>query len=102
VVPLRLTRAQVVRLVAEIDAAFARDGKPIAPSSGPGLYDFSRFYPATGRFSLVHTCNTWVAEALQGAGLAVSPDGVERADDVLRQLRRSAQNRRQLGHALLQ
>jgi len=94
VVPLRLTRAQFIRLVAEIDAAFARDGKPLATSSGPGLYTFSRFYPATGRFTLAHTCNTWVAEALQGAGLAVTSAGVERADDVLRQLRRSSQTGR--------
>ena len=88
VVTLPLTRTQFGRLIAEIDAAFARNGQAVAAPSGPGLYRFSRFYPATGRFTALHTCNTWVAETLQGAGLAVDAAGVERADDVLRQLRR--------------
>jgi uncharacterized protein DUF2459 len=30
-------------------------------------------YPATPKSSLLRTCNTWVAEALESAGVAVSP-----------------------------
>ena len=48
-----------------VSQAYARDaaGRPI--ELGPGLYRGSRFYAATGRYSLVNTCNTWIAEACE-------------------------------------
>jgi hypothetical protein len=36
----------------------------------------SLFYASGSQYNLLHTCNTWAADALQAAGLAVSPDGV--------------------------
>jgi uncharacterized protein (TIGR02117 family) len=60
-------------LVEFVSAAFVRpDG--VGPAPGlHGLAPNSRFYPATGRFHLFRTCNTWVAEALQAAGLPIAP-----------------------------
>ncbi len=43
---------------------------------GPGRYEGSRFYGAVSGYNLAHTCNTWIASALQAAGLLVSGQGV--------------------------
>ncbi len=60
------------RLVAHIDASFARRGPGAVPPLGPGLFGDSRFYPANGQFHLFNTCNTWAARGLRAAGYAMS------------------------------
>jgi hypothetical protein len=52
-----------------------RSGRARA-SSRAGLYPDSRFYPATGRFALWNTSNTWVAAALAAGGFPISPSFV--------------------------
>lgn len=56
--------------------AFAktRDGAPryIAQGNFPG----SLFYQASSRYGLLHTCNTWSAEALAAGGLPIQPAGI--------------------------
>jgi len=59
-------------------------GKPIlvAPSKNPeGLY-----YAAMSEYNLLHTCNTWVADALHHSGLQVEGDGVIFSGQVMSQL----------------
>jgi uncharacterized protein (TIGR02117 family) len=74
-------------LVQFVSAAFSRpDGAPVA--SLPGLAPNSRFYPATGRFHLFRTCNTWVAEALRAAGLPITPAYAFTAGNLSRQAKR--------------
>ena len=73
-------------LIAYLAASFERDGAARARQTAPGLYGFSRFFPATGRFHLFNTCNTWTARALAAAGLPVDPEGVQRASEVLEQV----------------
>ena len=75
------------RLVDFIDASFERSGMARAEASGPGLYATSRFYPATGRFHLRNTCNTWTARALITAGFDVHAEGTFRAEVLMRQVR---------------
>lgn len=87
VLSMVLTDQQLQRLVVHIAASVARTGTGRVPSNAPGLYEFSKFYPATGRFSAFNTCNTWTARALAAAGLAVDPDGVQSADELLRRIR---------------
>ena len=53
----------------------------------PGLYSFSRFYPAKGKFQLLNTCNHWTAPALAAAGPDVDPSWTLRAEGVKAQLR---------------
>lgn len=50
----------------------AGDPRYIAQGNWPG----SLFYQAQSRYGLLHTCNTWSAEALAAAGLPVHPAGV--------------------------
>jgi hypothetical protein len=42
----------------------------------PGPYEGSAFYAAVPKYSAVHTCNTWAAEALRAAQLPVRSTGV--------------------------
>jgi len=74
-------------LIGFIDASFERTGAARAEASGPGLYAESRFYPATGRFHLRNTCNTWTARALATAGLDVRAAGISRAEALMHQVR---------------
>ncbi|MEQ9135807.1 MAG: DUF2459 domain-containing protein [Thalassobaculum sp.] len=87
VVAIRLEDAQFDRLMAYVSGSIDRGGRPRAAALGPGLYPVSGFYPAHGEFSLNRTCNTWVAEALAAAGLAIDPDGVAQAGTLMARLR---------------
>ena len=67
----------------------ARDGEGRAVRLQPGLYGASWFYAARSPYSLSNTCNTWIARALETAGLPVTASGVMTAGDVMRQLHAS-------------
>ncbi len=87
VVVLALSRQGFGKLVDYLDASFARAGARRVAASGPGLYPFSRFYPATGEFHLFNTCNTWTARGLRAAGLPIDIARATSAEDVMTQLR---------------
>lgn len=86
-VALLLDADQFRRLVDYLHESFERDRKHRVWPSARGLYSFSMFYPATGRFHLFNTCNTWTARGLAAAGLDVRVAGVQRAEDLMLQLR---------------
>lgn len=70
VVKLRISPAEYARLVSAIDAAFDRgaDSKPLViPGQHYGERD--AFYEATGRYSLLTTCNEWARATLDQAGI---------------------------------
>jgi hypothetical protein len=52
-----------------------------------GPYAGSLYYSAVPRYSAVHTCNTWIAEALKAADLPVHSRGVVFAAQLWSQLR---------------
>ncbi len=56
----------------ELGKDHAGEPRLVAPGNFPG----SIFYAARTGYTLAHTCNTWVAQALHAAGLPVSPAGV--------------------------
>ena len=91
VLRLRLDDTQMPRLVAALAASFERaasfDRAGEVRVGTAGIYAFSRFFPATGRFHVFNTCNTWTARILAEAGLPVVPDGVQTADELMRRLR---------------
>jgi uncharacterized protein (TIGR02117 family) len=72
-VELRLASRAYDRLIDFISRSFLRSTANGRAQASPGLYRYSRFYPATGKFSIVNTCNTWVAGALEAGGLPVFP-----------------------------
>jgi uncharacterized protein (TIGR02117 family) len=87
-VAVTLDRETFERLIAYLHDSFARGGEARVASTAPGVYSFSRFYPATGEFHLFNTCNTWTARGLAAAGLNISVSGVKEAGDVMGQLRK--------------
>jgi uncharacterized protein (TIGR02117 family) len=78
------------RLTLFVSDSFLRPESPTREEPRHGLYPNSRFYPARGKFHLFRNCNTWVAEALQAAGLPVNPSAVITAGNLSSQVERSA------------
>jgi uncharacterized protein (TIGR02117 family) len=87
---LALDEAGYQRLLDYLLAGFALDAEGRPQALGPGLYGHSRFYRANGRYSLLNTCNSWVAEALAAAGLPLGEGSPLTASGLMRQLRRPA------------
>jgi uncharacterized protein (TIGR02117 family) len=83
---LRLTSEAFARLLDFISATVARPSPTQLAEARPGLYANSRFYAATGTFSILRTCNTWVAEALRFSGLPIDPRFVITAGNLNNQL----------------
>jgi uncharacterized protein (TIGR02117 family) len=75
------------RLIKFISDTFSRPYPPAPAEAQPGLFPNGRFYAAEGKFSLLRTCNTWVAEALSAAGLPISPGYVITAGNLGNQVR---------------
>jgi Protein of unknown function (DUF2459) len=59
----------------------------VAPRA-PGPYEGSLYFTASARYSGIHTCNTWAAEALHAAGLSVRSTHVVFAGQLWRQVLR--------------
>jgi uncharacterized protein (TIGR02117 family) len=70
---LDLSEAGFDRLIAKVDATFARRDDGFPKELGPGLYGPSLFYRAIGDFHILHVCNHWVADILDAAGVPTSP-----------------------------
>jgi uncharacterized protein (TIGR02117 family) len=87
IVALRLSNDAFHRLVQYLEATFLRAGAARARPSARGLYPTSHFYPATGRFHLFNTCNTWTARGLAAAGLPIRVAGVQRVEELMAQVR---------------
>jgi len=73
IIELPLSAEKLAALALYIHQSVERDGERPAAPLAAGPYANSRFYPASGVFSLSNTCNTWTARALQAAGYRVSP-----------------------------
>lgn len=89
VIALALSAEGVKALTQYIQGSYSRDAQGQVMRLGPGPYGHSAFYQADGQYSLNNTCNTWAANALQVAGLDVTPTA--QAGPLLRQLRRVGQ-----------
>jgi uncharacterized protein (TIGR02117 family) len=87
IIELALAREPFRRLSEFLSGSFSRTDPSVPAQSQPGLVANGRFYPATGRFSILRTCNTWIAEALKSAGLDISPRYVITAASLARQVR---------------
>ena len=88
ITPVVLSARGADALARFVSRAYARDaaGRPI--DLGTGLYPGSRFYAATGRYSLVYTCNSWIASALRAGGCPITPAWALTASNLMFQARR--------------
>jgi len=87
IIEIPLSEEGFQRLVKFISDTFSRPYPPAPAEARPGLFSNGRFYAAEGKFSLLRTCNTWVAEALSTAGLPIRPSYVITAGNLSDQLR---------------
>jgi uncharacterized protein (TIGR02117 family) len=87
IIAIPLRREQLEALIGFISATFARPAPGSAGEARPGLSENARFYAANGKFSILRTCNTWVAEALQAADLPIEPRWVITARSLGRKAR---------------
>jgi hypothetical protein len=86
VVSVALDATQMSALQTFVLNSLAMLSERIAPlASGP--YPQSAYFDSVDRYSGVHTCNTWAAQALQATGLPVSSRGVVFAWQLWHQLR---------------
>ncbi|MGH7835165.1 MAG: DUF2459 domain-containing protein [Candidatus Binatia bacterium] len=76
------------RLNQFVSDSFLRSESQPLEKPRDGLYPNSRFYPARGKFHLFRNCNTWVAEALQAAGLPIRPTYVITVENLSYQVKR--------------
>lgn len=73
IIEIGLSEEAFQRLIQFVSDTFSRSHPAVPAEARPGLSSNGRFYSAEGNFSILRTCNTWVAEALSSAGLAISP-----------------------------
>lgn len=95
VIVLKLRPDAYGRLLQFVHDSFDRQGKGKAPLLGRGHGSSSGFYPARGRFHIFHTCNGWVAEALEEAGLDLGWPRPITADQLMKRIRGLLRKQRQ-------
>jgi hypothetical protein len=84
-IPVTATQARAAQAFVWRSLA-AENGGVAALRAGP--YDGSLYYAASPRYSAIHTCNTWAAEALQAADLPVHSFGIALSGGLWMQVRR--------------
>jgi len=87
IIEIVLSEESFQGLIKFISDTFSRPHPPEPAEPRPGLFPNGRFYSAEGKFSILRTCNTWIAEALHAAGLPISPNYVITAGNLDNQVR---------------
>jgi uncharacterized protein (TIGR02117 family) len=87
ILPFAVDADGLRRLLDFLRQSFDRAGAGRAEVRARGIYPFSLFYPATGRFHLFNNCNSWTAQALTAKGLGASLGGVNTAEDLISRIR---------------
>lgn len=87
IIKIQLSEEGFQRLIKFISDTFSRTQPTLPAEARPGLFPNGRFYFAEGKFSILRTCNTWVAEALSSAGLPITPGCVITANSLGNQVR---------------
>ena len=89
VIALKLTPSQA----GEVQAFIWRSlDEPRSYATGP--YEGSLYFSATPKYSALHTCNTWAAEALAAGGLPIRGAGTVFASQLWRQVQRVEKKQR--------
>ncbi len=89
-VALKMPPGGAAALSAFIWNDMARDHAGEPRLVGPGRYAGSRFYDAVSGYNLAHTCNTWIADALNAAGVPVRAGGVVFSGQLMSRAERAA------------
>jgi len=87
VIGLAVSRSQLEDVQQFVWRTLTRRAGRVTPLQA-GPYEGSLYYESTQRYSALHTCNTWAAEALKSAGLQVRSTVVEFAGELWSQVKR--------------
>lgn len=93
VIALRFSETEFLKLVRFVHRSFRRTRNRRVRPVSRGLYRTSFFYPATGTYSALYTCNTWTAKALAAAGCPLHARSIVSAGALLRAAARCAEYR---------
>lgn len=96
IIELTLTPAQFRTLLAQLDAAFARDDAGRRDFISPGYFENSRFFRGSERFYFPKMCNLWVAQRLHRSGLPICVPGAVAASELIWQAERIGKRRQSL------
>ena len=88
VLEFALSAPQAAAVQSFVRRGLAGEGDLLPVAAGP--YEGSAYYSAVARYSALHTCNTWAAEALRSAGFKVHTHLVLFAGQTWRQARKIA------------
>jgi hypothetical protein len=91
VVELAVSAEERNRLERFVRDSLSGTDNPVPLAAGP--YSGSRYFDSPQRYSGLHTCNTWVAEALRAGGLPVRSTAVVFAGQIWRQIHELARAR---------
>lgn len=94
VVPLTVSSKGLQNLQKFIANSFSPNNQDEIFPIGPGIYGNSLFFNSDTPYHLMHTCNTWVAEALAVTGAPVSSFLTLRARSVISQVKSAARKQR--------
>ena len=85
IIELNIEEHDYIKLLYFIHKSLTRNTDGSARLEGPGLYgkENSFFYAANGQFHMFNTCNTWVANAIQVAGIEINSYSVITSDSLM-------------------
>ncbi len=96
VMRLTVSVTQALEMEEFVWKTLAQNG--VATVLAPGPYPGSFYYTSSQRYSGLHTCNTWAAQALRSAGLPVHSSGVVFSGQLWRQVRRIERREKNRGN----
>ena len=85
IIELDIEEDNYIKLLYFIHKSFTLNADGSAQLKGPGLYgkENSFFYAANGQFHMFNTCNTWVADAIQAAGIEINSNNIMTSDSLM-------------------
>ena len=85
IIELDIEEDNYIKLLYFIHKSFTLNADGSAQLKGPGLYgkENSFFYAANGKFHMFNTCNTWVANAIQAAGIEINSNSIITSDSLM-------------------
>ena len=85
IIELDIEEDNYIKLLYFIHKRFTLNADGSAQLKGSGLYEKenSFFYAANGQFHMFNTCNTWVANAIQSAGIEINSYNIVTSDSLM-------------------
>ena len=85
IIELDLEEQNYIKLLYFIHKSLKRNADGSGRLEGSGLYgkENSFFYAANGQFHMFNTCNTWVANAIQSAGIEINSYNIVTSDSLM-------------------